>query len=137
GEGAQHVLHHRAAARADLGNDGWPWGAAGLPGRVEPYRNQLAEHLAYLRRGREVALGAEGIARRVVAMLRIEEAERHVIGHAHRTCGFDEAAYLLRKLAHVSWPAGAGLRAVSIAHNPAATIGRESTMPMVSHPPMR
>ena len=68
---AQHILHQGAAARPDLGErrrgSGRP---ARLPGADQPDADQLAEHLADLRRGDEVAGAAERLARRVVAVLR-------------------------------------------------------------------
>ena len=52
------------------------------PGLDQPGADDLAEHLADLRRGDEVAARAEGIARHVIAVRRIAEAVRHVFGDA-------------------------------------------------------
>ena len=88
---AQHVLHQRAAAGADLGERDRRRPADRLPGAEQPDADQLAEHLADLRRGDEVAGRAERLARRVVAVVRIEQAKRHVVGDADRAVGLDQA----------------------------------------------
>jgi hypothetical protein len=60
-------------------------GAAGaLPRHVDPDGDEFAEHLAHLRRGGEIAGRSEGFARRVIAMVRVEQAQRHVLGNADR-----------------------------------------------------
>ena len=102
------------------------------PDMDEPRADDLAEHLAHLRRGDEIAVDAERIARRVVAVLGIAEAKRHVVGDAHRAVRLDERLDLLaeRRVAH----AGRAAFARSIAATPTSTIGIDSIMPMVRPP---
>ncbi len=103
------------------------------PNMDKPRADDLAEHLAHLRRGDEVAFNAERIARRVVAVLWIAEAQRHVVGDAHRAVRFDEALdpAAERRVAHAF-----RRRAKTIAPAPTSTIGIDRIMPMV-RPPKR
>ncbi len=110
--------------------------AAGLPGVDQPDRYQFAEHLADFRRGNEVAFRAERLARRVVAVMRVEQAERHVVGDRDRAGGLDLPRYLLRQAVH-AMRGSACERARHIAQTPASSIGVDRTMPMVSQPPNR
>ena len=57
----------------------------------EPDADQLAEHLADLGRGGEVALGAERIAGRVIMRVRLG----HVVGDRDRALGGDHGAFSL------------------------------------------
>ena len=114
------------------------WMRAGAPAdaayvELGPGRGTLAEHLADLGRGGEVAGDAERFARRVIAVLRVEEAGRHVVGDADRPRSGDRRRNAARETVHAG-AAALGGRAVAIAHAPARTIGSESTMPMVSQP---
>lgn len=80
-QGSQGVGHQRAAAGAEFHEAGACRRACRLHRRehgASPGADQLAEHLADLRRGDEVAAAAEGIARGVVAVARMPETERHV-----------------------------------------------------------
>ena len=102
-----------------------------------PDADQLAEHLADLRRGDEVAGCAERLARRVVAVVGIEQADRHVVGDRQRAVRPRSARRSLpqpRQAVQALAVAAAGL-AVAIAQMPTSTIGADSTMPMVSQPP--
>ena len=65
-----------------------------LPGRGGPQPDQLAEHLADLRRGDEVALGAERIARHVVAVL--ADGSRHSVMYC--ATGIGPAAAMRRRI---------------------------------------
>ncbi len=82
---AQCVAHQRAAARTELDQTHARRGAHLLPHRGHPQSDQLAEHLAHFRRGDEVATRSERIARHVITVPRIGEAERHVVGNRHRS----------------------------------------------------
>ena len=47
-----------------------------------------------------VAAGAEGVAGRVVAVCRIEQANRHVVGHGERPGRFNQPGDLLPEPVH-------------------------------------
>ena len=81
---AQRVEHHGAAAGAELDQPHILRLSHPVPGRRRPQAEQLAEHLADLGRGDEIAAAAERIARRVVAVHRMAEAQLHVLPHRHR-----------------------------------------------------
>jgi hypothetical protein len=68
---AQDIRHHSSATRAELGESHRGWRPEEPPGVDEPGSGDLAEHLADLRRGDEVAAGAQRVARRVIAVLGI------------------------------------------------------------------
>src|SRR5690606_2906656 len=86
----------------------------------------LAEHLADLGRGGEIAGGADGLARRIVA----GKAERHVALHRHRPVP--------------SYPRGEGGEKIvghrprerQTSHSPISAMGTDSSMPIV-RPPAR
>ena len=88
----QGVEHHGAAAGAELDQAHVLRRAHQLPGRGRPQPDQLAEHLADLGRGDEVAVGADGIAGDVVAVLGMREAQRHELRDRHRPGGGDAPA---------------------------------------------
>ena len=69
GGGAQRVAHQRAAAGAELGEHEGVGAALVGPDLGRPEADQLAEHLADLGGGDEVARRAERIAGGVVAVL--------------------------------------------------------------------
>jgi hypothetical protein len=81
---AQRVKHHGAAARAKLDQPHVLRLAHLLPHRSRPQPDQLAEDLAHLRRGDEIAGATERIAGHVVAVLGMGEAQRHELPHRHR-----------------------------------------------------
>ena len=80
----QRVGHQRAAPRTQLDQANGSRPAHRFPDRGAPGAQQLAEHLADLRRGDEIALQAEGIALLVVAVLRMAERFGHVFGDGDR-----------------------------------------------------
>ena len=82
--GAQGVDHQRAATRPQLDQAQRLRAAHALPGVGAPEADQLAEHLGNLRRGDEVAAGAEGVAGHVIAVFRVRERLGHVVGHGDR-----------------------------------------------------
>ena len=71
--------------------------AHGLPDRCAPHADQLAEHLADLRRGDEVAVFADRLARRVIARAPVGEASFHIVVHADRTVAGNPLAQPGRK----------------------------------------
>ena len=136
-QGTDHVLHQRAASRADLGDGQGQGSADGRPGLDQPDGNQFAEHLADLGRRDEVARRAEGLACGVVAMFGIEQADRHVVGDRDRTGSADERGDLLAQAVHAAADCATCDLARQMAHRPKSTMGVESIMPMVSQPPAR
>ena len=106
------------------------------PGAGQPHGHKLAKHLADLWRRYEIARAPKWIARRVVAMRGIGQAEREVIRNADRPARCDQRGDALAERRHAVRGAAAG-RAVAIAHTPASTIGTDRTMPMVNQPPDR
>ena len=120
GGGAQGVAHQRAAAGAELGEDAGAAAAVG-PGLGQPEADELAEHLADLGGGGEVAGGAERVAGGVVA----GEAEPHPGVEAERAGGLDAGAELGRERGHAR-------RAESrMRSRPTASIGSDRSWPMV------
>ena len=99
-DGADHVLHQRAAAGADFGNRHGERFSGRLPCLDQPNGDQFAEHLADFRRGDEVARDAERIARDVVAMQRMAERERHVARDGDRPFALDQRADFLLEDVH-------------------------------------
>src|SRR5207237_88068 len=82
--GTQNVAHQRAATRPQLDQVEWRGRADRLPGCRAPHPDKLAEHLRHFGRSDEIAGFAERIARHVIAMPRMTEAERHIAVEAHR-----------------------------------------------------
>ena len=62
------------------------------PDRGQPQSDQLAEHLADLGRGDEIAVAAERIAVDVVAVLGVGQAQPHIVGNGHRPGNGDAPA---------------------------------------------
>ena len=62
------------------------------PDGDHPHADQLAEHLADLGRGDEIAGGADRIVRDVVTVLRMGQREPHVVGERHRPGDGDQSA---------------------------------------------
>jgi hypothetical protein len=87
---AQRVRHHGAAAGSELDQPKRRGRTDHLPNRGSPQAEQLAEHLADLGGGDEVALAAERIARDIVAVLGMHQAQLHIAPHRHRSGRFDE-----------------------------------------------
>ncbi len=128
---AQCIGHQRAASRAELRQPRRLRGADQPPRLRRPEAQQFAEHLADLGRGDEIAGGAEGIARGVVAVGRIEQAQAHVVGDAEWSVTADHGGQSGGERVHAL---AAGLRARATSQMPTASIGAVSTMPMVSQP---
>ena len=82
-EHAKRVGHQRAAPRSKLGDDHRGL-AHGLPDCGGPDAKQLAEHLADLGRGDEVAVSSDRLPRRVIAGTAVGEAGLHIVMHADR-----------------------------------------------------
>ena len=136
--GAQRVGHQRAAARPELDQPHVARRAHRRHTVAAHSADQLAEHLADLGRGDEIAAAPERIARHVVAVLRMAEAERHVVGDRHRPVGLDDAPDLRFERRHaprLAQRCSGGRRiATTIIATPNSSIGIDSTMPMVSPP---
>ena len=94
-----------------------------------PRADQFAEHLADLRRGGEVAGGAERIAGRVVAVFRMSERFGHVVGQAQRAALGDSPAQQRRQLRHAAERRRRAARSTN--HRPISSIGSDSSWPMV------
>ena len=85
-----------------------------------PHADQLAEHLADLRRGGEVACCAERLARRVIAVIGIEQANRHVVGDGQRAVRLDQFRDLLPEPRQNGSGAGGCSRRLGRCHRPDA-----------------
>ena len=131
----QRVGHQRAAPGPKLGEHEFLRRAHRLPGGDRPEADQLAEDLADLGRGDEIAAPSERLARRVIAVGRIAEACRHVFGDRHRPAGVDTRREPLGEPRH-SPATAAGFRrdAQIMTAMPAKIIGIDSSMPIVSPP---
>ena len=130
------IDHHCAAAGPELHQPDALGRSQRAPGRGRPQTDQLAEHLADFRRSGEIAAGAERVARRVVTVLGMGEAERHVLRDRHRTGELDAAADLRVERddvvrAHV---VRVPCRRIAIRMMPARISGNDSRIPMVSPP---
>ena len=100
---AKCVRHHGAAAGAEFDQPQQGRLADRAPHRGRPQAEQLAEHLADFRRGGEIALAPERIARDVIAVLRMQQAQLHVTPDRHRAGRLDQLLDLVlqrRKLGH-------------------------------------
>jgi len=118
-----------ARLRSELDQAEGGGGARHHPGLRQPEADELAEHLADLGRGDEVAGRAERVAGDVVAVARVSQAERHVVGDADRPGGADAGADDVGEPAHA-----ARLRASQRKASPISGIGSERSWPMVSPP---
>src|SRR5882672_2001551 len=105
-----------------------------------PQADQLAEHLADLRRGGEITRGTERIACRVISVPGMREAKSHVLHHGHRPGDLDAPPNfgLEREdaVGHHVRRAGSRRKATAINAMPASINGNDSSVPMVS-PPQR
>ena len=128
----QRVGHQRAAPGPEL-DHGHPAG----PPEIEPVlhqrqADQLAEQLADLRRGDEVAGGAQRIAARIVARHWMGQGQRHVAGDRDRAVVEDQPAQAVLERAHpMPRPAAGRARTRKM---PKASIGSERSWPMVMPP---
>ena len=131
--GAQRIGQQRAPAGAELDEAHGPGPAHGLPDRRAPEADQLAEHLAHLRRGDEVARSADGPAAAVIAVRGVRQAELHVGGDAERPVPPDSLPDLRRQGGHDSArPPSRGTGGMRrMRKRPSTIIGIDSTCPMV------
>ena len=81
---AQRVRHHRAAAGPELDQPEQRRRAHRPPERGRPQPEQFAEHLADFGGGGEVAFAPERVARNIVAVLGMHQAQFHVTPYRHR-----------------------------------------------------
>ena len=103
---AKEIGHQRAPPGTELGEDEFARRAHRLPDHHGPHADQLAEHLAHLRRGDEIAVAAERLAAHVVAIEGVGEAGLHVGGERHRPVGADAGDQLLAERRHASLASG-------------------------------
>src|SRR5262245_15924624 len=89
---AQRVIHQSATSGTELDQPYILWRAHLRPHGRSPQADQFAEHLAYFWRCRKVSTCAKRIARGVVAVLTINQAERHVLRERHWPCRGNAAA---------------------------------------------
>ena len=94
---AQRIRHHGAAAGAEFDQPQHRRRADRLPHRRRPQPEQFAEHLAHLGRRSEIALAPQGIARDVVAVLRMQQAQLHVAPDRHRSRRLDQFSDLAQQ----------------------------------------
>ena len=149
--GAQGVGHQRAAPRPELDQPDARRRADLAPDFGRPQADQFAEHLRDFRRGDEIAVGAERIARGVIALGRMGQGERHVALDRDRPFVGDDFADVVlerwrsccvRSCDSVMVPpppndlprAGRGARNKQSRTTPSRTSGAESSMPMVAPP---
>ena len=109
------------------------------PNRHRPNPDQLAKHLADLGSGGEISRFADGRARRIVAMLRVREAQLHVFGHGETSETFQATPQLHLKR-HDAGKAQDGtafrLTAKAIRSAPTSISGKDRSIPIVK-PPQR
>jgi len=124
--GAQDIGHQRAATGAKLGQRDGAGRALIHPGLRERQPHKLAEHLADLRRGNEIACRAKRVAGGVIAPCRVQKALGHELGQGDRPGLYDpgaerraEAHARARRVAQIS------------VSTPATIIGTLSTWPIV------
>jgi hypothetical protein len=89
-ERAQRVPHHGAAAGSEFDQPQHRRRTDRLPDRGGPQTEQFTEHLADFGRGGEIALASQRIARHVIAVLRMHQAQFHVAPDRHRPGRFDQ-----------------------------------------------
>src|SRR5690606_7284188 len=131
-EGAQHVGHQGAATGAELDQ-----AERGRPSHAQPQigapeADQFAEHLANLRRRDEVAGGAEGIARGVIAEPGMAQGLGHVVGNRDRALDRDTPGQDFRYAHEAPWATGGRMQASHTKEIPTAIIGSERSCPMVA-----
>ncbi len=147
--GAQEVLHQRAAPRPQLGQDDRIGPADPLPQIGAPQPDQLAENLADLGGGGEIAGAAEWLVPRVIAAAWVVQGHRHEGRDRERPMPADMAGdagaeiggahpQAPRRRAHwpATWLRGAAtatgrLHAHRINKTPAINSGIDSSWPIV------
>ena len=133
---AQHIGHQRAAPGPRLGQDE-PRGPPLIePDLREAKPQHLAEHLRDFRRGDEIARRPERVARRVIAMLGMQQALGHEMIEPHRPFGRDTPREDLGQRRHGAASPRLGRRIARQAnHSPTRIIGIDRICPMVSPAP--
>ena len=134
--GAERVSHQGAASRPKLGDDHRGGLAHGLPDGGGPDTDQLAEDLADLRSGDEIAFAPDRLTRGVIAAALIGEAGFHIVVNADRPfagnplsercrerSGIDSVGLPLR--AHHDDAKASCCRARQISQSPIAIMGME------------
>ena len=125
---AKDVGHQGATSGAKFCQGERAWLALVDPGLRQTQADHLAEHLADLGGGGEIARSAQWIARCVIAVLWVQKAGGHILRHSHwamrRYLGFQDLSQLChacaaRRLAKVIRP------------RPIAIIGTDRICPMV------
>ena len=99
--------------------------AQASPAIGAPQAQDLAEHLADLGRGGEVAGGPQRIARPVIAVAGMAEGERHVAAHADRPVLTDQGLDLTGERRVVHAVCGLRRKALRINTRPIRAMGRE------------
>ena len=128
--GPQGIGHQGPASRPQFCQDERPGGAEGLPGVGQAKTDEFAEDLTHLGRGDEIAGGAEGVAGRVVAVLRVGQGLGHVVGQAQRSLPADALPKALKQGAHLSyWARRCDQTKTPI---PIRIMGKDSICPMVA-----
>src|SRR5580700_7576267 len=96
-----------------------------------PQPQELAEHLARLRRGEEIALLAQGILRRVIAAKRIEQRHGHELRDRQRTVERNGARDALTQRRHAVCRGFSAYqkRAAAVSH-----MGMLNAMPRLKEP---
>ena len=98
--GAQKIGHERAAPGTELDQHDPAGLPHPVPGVGAPRADQLAEDLADLGRGDEIALPAQGVAPGVVAIFGIAVRRRHETGDGNRPATRDPLPQLLAEWSH-------------------------------------
>ena len=130
--GAQQVRHQDTAARPQLGQDHRVRLPRLLPQRSEPQPDQLAKDLADLGCGDEIAAGADRIAPRVIAVVRVMERHRHKGGNRKGPLLADPARNPPGEPLRAHGRAGVGARrAQAIRTIPAISNGIDNSCPIV------
>src|SRR5258706_6866252 len=124
--GAKCIGHERAASGTQFHEMARRGAAYLMPDLTAPQSDHLSEHLAYFRRGDEIAGGAEGIAALVIAMDRVAQRLGHELGNRHGSGEGDPAKKKLRQGRH-----GSRRRANQMKARPKASMGSDRSWPMV------
>ena len=129
--GAQQVAHQHAAAGPQLRQNDRIRPADPVPQLGAPQPDQLAENLADLGCGREIARGSDGVTPRIIAALSVVQRHRHIGGDGQRALGADPPGDFFREAcAHER--AGTGARnAQAMISTPAISSGIDNSWPIV------
>ncbi len=136
---AQRVEHHGAASGSDFDQPHVLRLSHAVPCRRRPQADQLAEHLTDLGGGDEVTAAPERIARRVIAVHWVVEAQFHILPHRHRPGHLDAPAdfgFERRGRHRCQARSGGRFKAAAMKAKPVSISGTDSSMPMVI-PPQR